>query len=47
MDFIEASYEAAGSPTEGELHNDYMAIQTILGEAESEQRRAYAAWKDQ
>ena len=47
MDFIEASYEAAGSPTEGELHDDYMAIQTILGETESEQRRAYAAWKAQ
>ena len=34
-------------PTSGKLYDDYQAIQTILGEAESEQRRAYAAWKVQ
>ena len=47
MEKIEADYEAADFPTEGELYDDRQAVQTILGEAESEQRRAYAAWKAQ
>ena len=47
MNTIEASYAEAGSPAEGQLYNDYMAVQTVLGVADSEQRRAYAAWKDQ